>query len=140
MPQIALSARAEHNKGFFAEVDDEDYASLAHFRWNVHRAPGSLTIYAKRQLSTHEGRGWVFMHQQVLGKVPGAEIDHRDGNGLNNRRGNLRHVTHAENVRAFHRRRNDALVDAWLAEQEVISARSKPQPPKIFPTNLQTGS
>jgi hypothetical protein len=39
------------------------------------------------------------MHVVIIGKVEGKMTDHRDGDGLNNQRHNLRHCTYAENAR-----------------------------------------
>lgn len=51
----------------------------------------SITIegYRKRE------HCWIWFY--MTGKYPECEIDHRDGNGLNNVWGNLRHVTTSEN-------------------------------------------
>lgn len=39
------------------------------------------------------------MHTAILGKYPGMEIDHRNKDGLDNRRCNIHFVTHAMNCR-----------------------------------------
>lgn len=38
------------------------------------------------------------LHQKIMGKREGFEIDHINGNGLDNRRSNLRFCTHSQNI------------------------------------------
>ena len=40
----------------------------------------------------------VYMHRFITNAPPGMEIDHANGNGLDNRRENLRLVTHRQNI------------------------------------------
>jgi len=87
--QIALT------QSKFAIVDDGDYEYLLQWKWHfqpsiTHPEAG----YAIRAVSPGE---MLFMHQAVIGRIHGKEIDHRDGNGLNNQRSNLRHATHRQN-------------------------------------------
>ena len=42
------------------------------------------------------------MHIEIMGKKPGYVIDHKDGDGLNNQRNNLRHVTFRQNLQNRH--------------------------------------
>jgi hypothetical protein len=79
-------------KGNVALVDDEDYAELSRYRW--HFGCG----YAIRNSPTeNQKKKTVRMHTEILGKVDGLEVDHINGNGLDNRRENLRHATRAQN-------------------------------------------
>jgi hypothetical protein len=73
------------NHGFVAVVDDEDYPLVAGSKWSVTRAHG-LPPHAQ---ATRGGRR-VLMHRLILGCERGVLVDHIDGDGLNNRRGNLR--------------------------------------------------
>lgn len=81
-------------QGKVAIVDDEDYDELSKHKW------GYLNVgYASRY--SHGGRALqaaVYMHVVIMGKVEGLEIDHVNGNKLDNRRENLRHLTHSQNM------------------------------------------
>jgi hypothetical protein len=88
MKQISLT------QGKVALVDDEDFERLSAFRWHVHDANGK--IYARRTCLLSESHRHEYMHHAVLGF--GVRTDHRDGDGLNNTRLNLRPCTQSQNM------------------------------------------
>lgn len=96
MKTIALS------QGKVALVSDEDYETLSQFNWYAYK--DLRTYYAQRQVSAPDGQRTVIrMHHAICGK--GA--DHINGDGLDNRRENLRRCTHQQNT--FNTRsRNDS--------------------------------
>lgn len=80
-------------QGKLALVDDADFDELSQYKWFVTR--GNPNLYAARHNPMGGRRGaMVKMHQQLLGTKGG---DHRDGNGLNNQRDNLRACTAQQN-------------------------------------------
>ena len=85
-------------KGYFAIVDDADYESLARYKWSVNAV--NKTFYAARWVKAAEaGRAHrLYMHESLMGRRDGFEIDHRTRNGLDNRRENLRWATPADNT------------------------------------------
>lgn len=54
-----------------------------------------MRIYARR----YSRKGIVLMHREIMNPPKGMVVDHINGNGLDNRRCNLRICTPAENVR-----------------------------------------
>ncbi|MCK5611537.1 HNH endonuclease [Candidatus Pacearchaeota archaeon] len=95
MKKIDISTKTYPNK--FALVDDEDYDWLMQWKWHAAKSnKAHNTFYAVWESKD----GAVSMHRRILGKaVKGLKSDHRDRNGLNNQRYNLRICTHAENMR-----------------------------------------
>jgi len=103
----------ELTQGYVALVDDEDYERVSQFKWHVRikrRKDGTVRgIYAARNTypySRKQSRAlgkqnivkMVWMHRFVLGiENQEIEVDHKDGNGLNNQRSNLRNATTAQN-------------------------------------------
>ena len=90
-------------QGKVALVDDEDYEWLMQWKWSAMRRWGG-TYYAVRHQKIEEinpkiGRRLVAMHRQILSASPEMDIDHINGNGLDNRRCNLRECTHSDNMR-----------------------------------------
>ena len=75
-------------RGMFAMVDDADFEWLNQWRWFAWRPTDRNTWYAKRS-GCIDGKKNSALHRVILGEhIP--KIDHRDGNGLNNQRLNLR--------------------------------------------------
>lgn len=73
-------------RGQVAQVDDADYEWLMQWKW--YATPGRKTFYARH--SSGKRRIGVKMHRILVDAREGELVDHRDGNGLNNQRHNLR--------------------------------------------------
>lgn len=80
-------------RGLVALVDDSDYEQLNAHKWYA-QAHGR-TSYAHRTL----GKKLISMHRVIMNPPVGMVIDHKDCNGLNNQRANLRICTRLENAR-----------------------------------------
>jgi hypothetical protein len=82
-------------RGKSAIVDAVDLPVVQGFRWRA--VFDGWHWYAVRE-EMHAGRQrQIRMHRSILGASAGSEVDHRDGDGLNNRRSNLRPATSAQN-------------------------------------------
>jgi hypothetical protein len=78
--------------GLFTIVDAEDYDMLSKYKWMARRT-GGVTFYAYCRI---QGKP-VSMHRMIMHPRKGYVVDHIDGNGLNNRRCNLRECTQEQN-------------------------------------------
>lgn len=87
-------------QGKVALVDSEDYEELMKYKWRVEEKGKNFNLfYASRVTSrkyTPKHKN-IYMHRHLLNPPKGMEVDHIDGNGLNNTRSNLRVCTHSEN-------------------------------------------
>lgn len=80
-------------QGKFAIVDAADYDWLSGYRWFVMTSRRGGQSYAACSL-----RGKTIpMHRLIMNPPSGMVVDHIDGNGLNNRRANLRICTPQQN-------------------------------------------
>lgn len=76
-------------------VDDSDYHELSKYKWGVQKGGNTLyaitTIYSPKKTT-------IRMSRLILGiNNPSIFCDHKDANGLNNQRTNLRTATPQQN-------------------------------------------
>lgn len=95
MKKIALS------RGLFALVDDDDYEFLNQWKWYARK--DRHNYYALRNDYKRLDAGvyyqkTIFMHRLIMAVSEShILVDHRDNDGLNNQKNNLRICTHQEN-------------------------------------------
>jgi hypothetical protein len=94
-------------KGQCATIDEEDLPLLGHYKWQAEQTSMG-DFYAVRTGWTPEGTSYrIAMHRVIAGALDGEEVDHEDGDKLNNTRRNLRRCTHAQNRRNRPTRRDN---------------------------------
>ena len=83
-------------EGLVALVDDEDYPLASRFAWTPSLRRQTCYAYCAMRV----GGRWTTrtMHRLLMRPDPGLVVDHINGNGLDNRRCNLRVCTQSQNV------------------------------------------
>lgn len=115
-----MSRKISLTQNMVSLVSDTDFEWLSQRKWtfNPHRSG-----YAMTQINGKT----VYMHRLIMNAPKGLEVDHIDGDSLNNQRSNLRLATRAENARNSRRHRTtNALTkfkgvcksggDRWIAQ------------------------
>jgi hypothetical protein len=117
----------------FAMVDGEDYDRINRWKWSAHKNGNS--IYAVRSVGPKNKRRLISMHTEILGLPSSVLVDHRDRNGLNNQKENLRACTKQTN--AFNaKKRRDARTSqyrgvSWSKQKQRFAAQIIAGPKRI---------
>ncbi|MBU1260519.1 MAG: HNH endonuclease [Planctomycetes bacterium] len=76
----------------YTMVDAEDYPKLSKYNWLLARNRGN-----KCYAVCYEGKLILHMHRMIMNAPKGKVVDHKDRNGLNNTKSNLRLATYSQN-------------------------------------------
>lgn len=85
-------------RGKVTLVDASDYEFLNQFKWCAVLGPSGIW-YAARTHGPRHNQTYVKMHRLIMDALPDQLVDHKNGDGLDNKRINLRICTHQENAR-----------------------------------------
>ncbi len=78
-------------RGMYAIVDADDYEELSKHKWTLIKR-GNNEYAGRREKGRH-----ISMHREIMNTPDDMVVDHINGNGLNNRKGNMRNCTKAQN-------------------------------------------
>ena len=90
-----MSKQIPLTQGQFAIVDDKNFEWLNQWKWYALKS--RYTFYAVRNVGKHPKQTLVLMHRQIMNAHKEQEIDHHNGNGLDNHRINLRFCASGQN-------------------------------------------
>ena len=89
-------------KDWYTDIDTEDYDKIKRHCWSLDKYTTRDLFYAVTRVKAGEvgvcGKKNVRMHQIILPTEEGFVPEHKDGNGLNNRKSNLRPATNSQNM------------------------------------------
>jgi hypothetical protein len=76
-------------------IDDEDYNKIKKYVWFIKKLRSNY--YAWSSIRINGKSKTIQMHQIIMGNVKNKIIDHKNMNGIDNRKCNLRFCTYSEN-------------------------------------------
>lgn len=82
------TVQVQISRGYFVTIDVDDYERVTQFKWTA--LPTKWTVYARRSVKRNGRQHSLYLHRFIMGEPDGVEVDHRDCNGLNNSKSNLR--------------------------------------------------
>ena len=108
-------------QGHVALVDADDYAWLSEHKWRC--VFNGRASYAARSVLVVGAPKIEWMHRRILEyhgtDMDGLDTDHKNRNGLDNRRANLRPATHDQNMqnRKLHRNNSSGFMGVYWSER-----------------------
>lgn len=85
--------------GEIALVDVDDWPAVRVYNWCANRdRRWGITYVTANTLRPDGGRTTIKLHRLITGVGAGQQVDHRNHNGLDNRRANLRIATPSQNA------------------------------------------
>ena len=93
---MELEITSKKHGRFTVLYDAEDHEIITQHKWHVFKQYN--TFYAMSHERTKEKTIGHYMHRLITKAQPGQIVDHINGNGLDNRKENLRFCTNQQNV------------------------------------------
>lgn len=92
-------AYVDLTKGFTAIIDANDAELVSGRSWFALVSPNSKAVYAVTNVRSPSGTKCIYMHRLISPPPEGMTVDHKNGDGLDNRKKNLRHADQKQNHR-----------------------------------------
>lgn len=116
MKKIKLNGKL--GEGKYAIVDDSDWSLVSKYRWYLLKLG-----YVVRSVGRNKKQ---FLHREIMQPPKGFEVDHINGDRLDNRRAKLRICTHSQNGKNLKKRKNNKFGlkgVGWARREQMYRAR-----------------
>lgn len=117
-----MEVRLSGSSGKVAIVERQDYERVAQFNWFLHPQGYALRNHTIKRDGTRKGT--QMMHRLIIDAKLEDEVDHINGDFLDNRRANLRLVSHQQN--AFNMKKRRLGLSKYKGVTKKILAKTKP--------------
>lgn len=88
------------NSRRWVTIDDVDAPLVMFIRWTLIKSKSADTFYAQGYIRVNDVLTRVLMHRYILGITDSKiEVDHKNGDGLDNTRNNIRACTRSQNAK-----------------------------------------
>lgn len=107
-------------RDIYVTVDDEDYDYVKQFHWFYYNTGYAFRCTYHGYVNGKQQRKQILMHRDLMKPGTGMDVDHIDGDGLNNSRSNLRVATRAQNMynkRKQHNNKSGYIGVHWSKEK-----------------------
>jgi hypothetical protein len=106
---VEIDVSTKMYPGMKCKVDPEDVAMLAGYKWGVtYMGEGNSKLpYARIRKEENGVFRYIRMHRLIMNAPAGVEVDHINGDTLDNRKSNLRFATRLEQSRNTGMRKNN---------------------------------
>lgn len=94
------------SQGKVAVIDFDDFEKVRGLKWSAQKSKG--TFYAYRKVCVDGKQTSIYLHRVITNCPSDLEVNHKDGDGLNDRRKNLQPCTPQQHAFAFKRKRAGA--------------------------------
>ena len=114
-------------------LDDDVYEWASKYKWYLMKDASRKreAFYAQRNVKQPDGkRKSILLHREIMNTPKGLLTDHLNGNGLDNRRANLRVCTNRENQ--INRRGNINRTNKYIGIEKDKKAQNKPWRPNVL--------
>lgn len=86
------------SQGKVTIVDIKDFQYLNQFKWHGFQDPKNGIFYVARNIWKNNKRTTISIHREIMKSPKNMDVDHINGDGLDNRRCNLRICFHYQNM------------------------------------------
>lgn len=100
------------SQGKTALIDDEDAERVLAHRWTYYFHVRNRKAYAHRVIWVAGGKGkqiTVMLHRFIMNAPKGVQVDHKDNDGLNCQKSNLRFASNSQNHQNMKAKRTAAI-------------------------------